>query len=1088
MSSPCPSPSMLEAFALGEENEGIAAHVDACEVCGSLVEEIRANEAFLGFARGQLRATIASAGKEGVRHEVFGYELREEIARGGQGVVYRGIQMSTRREAAVKLLTSGVFADEHQRRRFDREIELAAGLRSPYLVTVYESGTTKDGDRFVAMELVHGAPIDRYVEERAPFGRCDARDRCDVVLRLMGMVACGVGHAHGVGIIHRDLKPSNILVESDGTPRVLDFGVARSVLTPSDMTITHSFLGTPAYAAPEQFQGDGMSVGTRADVYALGVILYRLLTGHPPYSCDGSFVDVARNARESHPVPPSRLLRGLMSDVDTIVLTCLAKEPERRYPSAAELAADLAGFLECRPIRAKRDNLIYLLRMWSRRHRAAALGIFLFFVTIIGAAAGLAVLANDLNDARQDAESALTASEVQRARLIAGAGGSSRAENMLWRSVLRERTTHQSTGLPIRAEWALRELYSRTGAVLTVQTGAPVMGVGFESDDSLWSIDVSGARTTWGSRGEVVSRRKGPPLSAEPLAATPNADASVIVIRSRDELVVHWPLESRIARRAYGANLSKPGPWLQPSNDGNLVLLSNVRERVAAELWDGRTLDTIARLDEACLFATFDRLDGETVLLEGLWLPAAHAVVVRQGPDWGVRATADLPPEFRALALPGVRACTLVGDGSRLFAAAGENMMLWDISSPIGHVMGKRSCRAPVTLARCVPREDFVVAALLDGTLMVVKGDSLDLLREIPEQGEVRSLAPSKSTRRAALGYDDGRLRVFEIDDRTWLHRIDSTPVTHASVAATADGSLAWVDDDGNLHIRGAESGGTDVTASAHRGVATSVQFSPDGSELLTGGMDGSVRCWTRHGAAKRTIATGLPRIWCARYSPDGTQIAASCDGGGVYLWKDGVAPLFLDMTDGGDRVPKIAWNRSSTRIYAAGLRGAITEWDARTGARTRTLSGVAARLRALACSPTGDLIAAAGDDRAVRLWDAVTGRLVREISGLPWGVFDLAFHPAGRLLFAVGRGGELVVLDAAEGEELARLSVHERQIFGLCTSADGTHVYTAGQDSWLGDTDLSHLDRYLEGNRQAWESITSSSSIEIPGGAAVGR
>ncbi|MDL1904708.1 serine/threonine protein kinase [Synechococcales cyanobacterium CNB] len=304
MREPCPPPATLERFALhGEGASGLAGHVDRCPACREYVEDARENEAFLGRAAPAL-AEARPAPREPIDpHAVDGFELVEEISRGGQGVVYRAVQAATHRPAAVKMLLAGAFASDRQRRRFEREVEIAARLRHPNVVTVFESGQTPDGRPFVAMEFVNGVPIDRYVRDRLPE---PGRDRTDAVLRLFLAIASGVAAAHAAGVIHRDLKPSNVLVDADGVPRVLDFGLARPITDHPEATVTHEFAGTPAYAAPEQFIGDAAAIGTATDVYALGVMLYTALTGRHPYPRDGSLAELAQHAASTDPAPPSR--------------------------------------------------------------------------------------------------------------------------------------------------------------------------------------------------------------------------------------------------------------------------------------------------------------------------------------------------------------------------------------------------------------------------------------------------------------------------------------------------------------------------------------------------------------------------------------------------------------------------------------------------------------------------------------------------------------------------------------------------------------------------------------------------------------
>lgn len=415
----CPSVRTLEALALdGTGSDGVRTHAEACDACHAAMLEIRENQAFLGHAAAALADhlvptphptpartpafTLPGAGASSAAASMVpGFELAEEISRGGQGVVYRAVQLATKRPAAVKVLLAGAFATEKQRRRFEREVEVAAMLRHPNVVSVFDSGTLADGSPYVAMELVAGVPLDTFLRGRfggEARGRTHARGSkrastaigpgdIDGVLGLFSLITSGVAHAHERGVIHRDLKPSNILVDAHGTPRVLDFGLARPIQGPPNVSRTLEFAGTPAYAAPEQFAGDQAAIGTTADVYALGVMMYEALTGTHPYPCDGPFAELARHADESEPTPLARLTPPvrLPMDVETIVLKCLAKDPARRYRSAGGLTADIHDYLAGRPISARRDSTWYVIRKMASRHRATLLAAAL-------ALAGIAIV------------------------------------------------------------------------------------------------------------------------------------------------------------------------------------------------------------------------------------------------------------------------------------------------------------------------------------------------------------------------------------------------------------------------------------------------------------------------------------------------------------------------------------------------------------------------------------------------------------------------------------------------------------------------------------------------------------------------
>jgi TolB-like protein/Tfp pilus assembly protein PilF/predicted Ser/Thr protein kinase len=292
------------------------------------------------------------------------YELLEEIGRGGQGVVYRAKQKSLNRTVALKIVGSGHWATEAHLRRFRLEAKSAASLNHPCIVPIYEIGE-RDGSCYFSMGLVDGGQLDKVAMQEALPPRRAAE--------LIAKLARTINYAHEHGILHRDIKPGNILLDAEGEPHLTDFGLARLAKMESDITRTTDLLGTPSYMAPEQarWKPENAELTSTVDVYGLGGVLYYLLTARPPFAGETTY-ETLRLLLETEPRQPRLLNPKVDSDLNTICLKCLEKDPNRRYSSALALSEDLERWLKSEPIKARKSGVFTHVRKWVRRSPAVA--------------------------------------------------------------------------------------------------------------------------------------------------------------------------------------------------------------------------------------------------------------------------------------------------------------------------------------------------------------------------------------------------------------------------------------------------------------------------------------------------------------------------------------------------------------------------------------------------------------------------------------------------------------------------------------------------------------------------------------------
>ncbi len=433
--------------------------------------QTRGSSLDIGAGAALISRQLSEAGSSSLPQRIGRYRIIREIGRGGMGVVYEAEQDDPARRVALKVIRDAAVSEE-TRRRFRREVQLLGQLQHPCVASVFEAGTEQVGNDvvpFFAMEYVEGDPLDTHIRDR----HLDRRE----ILLLFERLCDGVQHAHMKGVIHRDLKPSNILVREDGTtisssasgevsdrvgqPNILDFGVARFADPEThDGTLhTHSgqLVGTLEYMSPEQLSGDPSAIDTRCDVYAIGVMLYRALSGEKPFDLSGKPVaQAARILQETEPTSLSSVDPSLRGDLEIIVGKALEKDPERRYPSASALAEDLRRFRTDAPIAARPSSAAYQLAKFAARNKTLVGGvaatIVVLVVGVVGTSIGLAAAhrTNQSLTERNEQLQELTAFQAERFSDLSLQGvGSSIRSSILSSAREEERAALQEALAPV---------------------------------------------------------------------------------------------------------------------------------------------------------------------------------------------------------------------------------------------------------------------------------------------------------------------------------------------------------------------------------------------------------------------------------------------------------------------------------------------------------------------------------------------------------------------------------------------------------------------------------------------------------------
>lgn len=410
----CPPRDQLSDFLNGSPvatASALETHIASCVSCQQILEMLRAtavglvadnptNPSSLLPTMDDLAPTLAenSAARQTPRLPLGfsspGYEILDELGRGGMGVVYKARQLSLNRLVALKIILQSPSLGDKQLSRFTIEAELLAQLQHPNIVQVFETGQFQETP-YLSMEYLSGVTLSRQLET--------TRYGSHAAAALVETLARAMFSAHQRGVLHRDLKPSNVLFSAEGEPKITDFGLAKRVGDESHLTIDQTVLGTPSYMPPEQAQGNLAAIGPRSDVYSLGAILYEMLTGRPPFR-GSTALETIKQVVSREPDAPRAINRRIPLDIETICLKCLQKQPESRYQTAEELADDLQRFQRDEPILARRIGTVARVWRWCRRNPALSMAIGLFLITMVIGTFGIAWQFRQASRARRLAE------------------------------------------------------------------------------------------------------------------------------------------------------------------------------------------------------------------------------------------------------------------------------------------------------------------------------------------------------------------------------------------------------------------------------------------------------------------------------------------------------------------------------------------------------------------------------------------------------------------------------------------------------------------------------------------------------------
>lgn len=1033
------------------------------------------------------------------------YTLIRQIGRGGMGAVWEAQQTTpVSRRVAIKLVRSDLETDDTIA-RFELERKAISCMDHPNIARVLDAGNAEDGRPYFVMELVKGKQIDRFCDEK----QLTIRQR----IELMVPVCKAIQHAHQKGIIHRDLKPSNVLVvEIDGvmTPKVIDFGVAKALeqtkLLDKDTGLTTygQVVGTLQYMSPEQSQG--RDVDTRTDIYGLGALMYRLLTGSFPVNDvqGGSYVTFAEQLREydaprlssrfhekseavesvckARRTSVEKLRQELRGDLEWVVGKAVEREQKMRYQTAQELAVDLEHYLRDEEVEARPHSAVYRIQKFVRRNQYAVLSaasiVGLLIVGIVGTSYGM--LEAWRAEARAKKSEALAQDEAALAR-----------KEQAEKEELQIMQQQQLEAVRLKSAWSSWQLGNVSRAWQQMRE---------LQNQTAWEGDYLHAE--FNAMDEILYGH-----TSQVMAVACSPDGTRIATGGMDHTV--RIVDAKSLETIRRVNVEAAVVDLEFSPDSQTLFVTDLGNRFSRIDGDGEVTASEKQAGDLGAIAILAGLDGSPILA----IAESSVDSVKDGLQW-VSTPVGTPrirlirsedfSSFQTLASHEEKITALAADSAGLRLVSSDEsgrVILWQKSDE-GEFEELRRFELGFKVTDVKP--------IASGEKLLIAGED-STLRMLDQNGAVLRVFVGHDDAVAAIEVDEIGQRFVSVgrDKTARVWDFDGTLVVQCrghfaalnDVAFIAKGRrIVTVSDDSTAAVWSAEANPTTRSVHAFKELAWSAAFSADGSRIAAVSEDGRIQLRSaRDLSLVKEVDTGAPLL-CVEFSPNANFVVHAGTEGGLTV-RDGSDLSEIQTWEAHDGyVWDVSFSKDGKSLVSVGGDKVARIWSVANWKLERELVGHSAELASACFSSDNRFVVTAGDDRTVRLWNRQSGKELFSFVGHKNIIWKVAISKDEKRIVSSGYDGEVFIWDLAGRKKERVFRAHQDQIAGLCISSDGDRIVTASDDKSIrvwdvnsgiemfelrdpGESHIVHVGfspdgrKLISGNSQGWLTLRTASN-----------